>query len=68
MSAKRGTYDSVVSAESAESAVEIALEALPKGCVLRGTDVRDVSDEQGPNSWQVTVKFARAKAGDDLEN
>lgn len=68
MSAKRGTYDSVVSAESAESAVEIALEALPKGCVLRATDVRDVSDEQGPNSWQVTVKFARAKAGDDLEN
>lgn len=68
MSAKRGTYDSVVSAESADDAVEIALEALPKGSVLRKADVRDVSGEHGKNSWQVTVKFARAEASDDLEN
>lgn len=68
MSSKSGTYDCVVSAESREDAVEIALEALPKGCVLRDTNVRDVSSEHGKNSWQVTVKFARADPSGEYEN
>ncbi len=68
MSGKGGSYDCVVSAESREDAVEIALEALPKGCVLRDTNVRDVASEHGKNSWQVTVKFARAEADGEFES
>lgn len=68
MSSKGGSYDCVVSAETREDAVEIALEALPKGCVLRDTNVTDVSSEHGKNSWLVTVKFARAEADGEYEN
>lgn len=68
MSLKRGTYESVVSARSPEEAIEIAIEALPKGSVLRTTDVADVASEHGKNSWQVTVKFARAEPGGDFES
>ncbi len=60
MSRLRGTFESVVSARSAQEAIDIAAEGLPKGAELTGSDAADVSAEFGRNSWFVTIKFKRA--------
>lgn len=59
MSRKRGTYESIVSADSESDAIEIALEALPKGSHAAGTKIVSAEAEHGPNSWLVTVRFVR---------
>lgn len=59
MSRKRGTYESIVSAKSESEAIDIALEALPKGSRAADTQIISAEADHGPNSWQVTVKFVR---------
>ncbi len=59
MSRLRGTFESVVSAGSAEEAIDIAAEGLPKGSELTGSEASDVSAEFGKDSWFVTIKFKR---------
>ena len=61
MSRKRGTFESIVSAASAEDAIAIAAEAVPKGADPTFTDAVDVSDEYGADSWLVTIKFKRSE-------
>ncbi len=51
-------YEALVSAKTPEEAVEIALEALPSGKRVVRTEALDVSAEEGPNSYRVTVVFA----------
>ena len=65
MSRKRGTFESIVSAASAEDAIEIAAEAVPKGADTTFTDAVDVSDEYGADSWLVTIKFKRPEPEGD---
>ncbi|MBI1180697.1 MAG: hypothetical protein GC201_09075 [Alphaproteobacteria bacterium] len=60
MSARRGSFESLVSAPTAQAAVEIAGEGLPKGAELVDSTAEDVSGEHGPNSWLVTIRFRRA--------
>jgi hypothetical protein len=60
MSARRGTFESLVSAADAGEAVKIAAEALPKGAEMTFSDAADVSSDHGPDSWFVTIKFKRA--------
>jgi hypothetical protein len=65
MSRLRGTFESVVSAPTAEAAIDIAAEGLPKGADLTGADAQDVSADFGKDSWLVTIKFKRrAPEGD----
>ncbi|MGE0666418.1 MAG: hypothetical protein AB7O49_07670 [Sphingomonadales bacterium] len=59
MSRLRGTFESIVSASDAQSAIDIAAEALPKGADITGSDAQDVSEEFGKDSWLVTIKFKR---------
>ena len=59
MSRAGGTYDALVSASSAEEALEIALEGLPKGATLVSSTAVAVEDESEP-TFQVTLKFKRA--------
>ena len=61
MSAKRGTFQHLVYADSADEAVEIASEACPKGAEVTSTEVIDAAAECGPHSWLVTIKFKRAE-------
>ncbi|MFN3231663.1 MAG: hypothetical protein ACE363_05835 [Alphaproteobacteria bacterium] len=65
MSRKRGTYDSVVSASSAEEAIQIAAEGVPKGAHLTFSDALDASKTHGPDSWHVTIKFKRPEPEGD---
>lgn len=65
MSRKRGTYESIVSASSESEAVDIALEALPKGSRVADTQISNAESEHGPDSWLVTVKFVRTEAESD---
>ncbi len=59
MSRLRGTFESIVSASDAQSAIDIAAEALPKGADMTSSDAQDVSAEFGADSWLVTIKFKR---------
>ncbi len=59
MSRLRGTFESVVSAPDASTAIAIAAEALPKGAGMTGSAAEDASEQFGKDSWLVTIKFKR---------
>ncbi len=59
MSRLRGTFESIVSAGDAQTAIDIAAEALPKGADMTSSAAADVSGEFGKDSWLVTIKFKR---------
>jgi len=65
MSKKRGTYESIVSASSKSAAIDIALEALPKGSRAAETKIVSAARNHGPDSWLVTVKFIRRDIEDE---
>jgi hypothetical protein len=67
MSRLRGTFESIVSAPDARSAIEIAAEALPKGADMTSSEAHDVSEEFGRDSWLVTIKFKRQAPEGDFE-
>jgi hypothetical protein len=50
-------YDSLVSASSRDEAIEIASEALPRGKEAARIEAVDVSADEGPDSWLVTIWF-----------
>jgi hypothetical protein len=66
MSGKRGSYEHLVSARSAEEAIEIASEACPKGAKITESKAIDAAAECGPHSWLVRIKFERQDAPDDI--
>lgn len=67
MSRLRGTFESIVSAADAQSAIDIAAEALPKGADLTSSEAEDVSVQFGKDSWLVTIKFKRQAPEGDFE-
>ena len=60
MSRAGGTYDALVSATSAEEALAVAVEALPKGATLVSGTAVPVETDSEP-TFQVTLKFKRAE-------
>ncbi len=50
-------YEALVSAKTPDEAVEVAMEALPRGRVLVRHEVEDVSESEGPGSYRVTLVF-----------
>jgi hypothetical protein len=67
--ANRNTrYEVLVSADSAEQAIEIASEALPKHSVLAKSEAVDASAEHGPNSWQVSLTYRQGRMAEDQSN
>ncbi len=60
-------YESLVSAKTREEALEIALEALPRGRTFVRGEIEDVSAEEGPNSYRVTVVFSGAGGGEGAD-
>lgn len=53
MSSKRGSYQVEVDARDEEEAVAVAAEGLPRGVVLKSSEVRKL-DEGG---FEVTIRF-----------
>jgi hypothetical protein len=50
-------YEALVSAASPEEAIEIALEAIAPDKTIVATQAEDVSANEGPGSYRVTVTF-----------
>jgi hypothetical protein len=60
-------YQALVSAKSREEAVEIASEAMsPEKQVVR-VEAEDVSGEEGPDSWRVTLWFTGGRRNNTIE-
>ncbi len=57
-------YEALVSAKTRDEAVEIALEALPRGRTFVRSEVVDVSAEEGPDSYHVTIVFSGGSGGE----
>jgi hypothetical protein len=58
-------YEVLVSARTREEAIEIAAEGLsPTQHVVR-TEVEDVSADEGPDSYRVTLWFTGGRRGGD---
>jgi hypothetical protein len=58
-------YEVLVSARSPEEALEIAAEGLgPEQRMVR-SEVHDVSAEEGPDSYRVTLWFTGGRRGGD---
>jgi hypothetical protein len=68
MSHRNTRYEALVSADSAEQAIEIASEALPKLSVLATSEAVDASDEHGPNSWHVRLTYRQGRTPEDQSN
>jgi hypothetical protein len=51
-------YEALVSARTREEAIEIAAEALPARTKVTRAEARDVADEEGQDSWLVSLWFA----------
>jgi len=60
-------YESLVSAKTREEALEIALEALPRGRTLVRSEIDDVSAEEGPDSYRVTIVFSGGGGGEGAD-
>jgi hypothetical protein len=60
-------YQALISARTREEAQEIAEEAIsPDKRVVR-VEVEDVSAEEGPDSWRVTLWFTGGRRGNQIE-
>ncbi len=68
MTGRNTRYEALVFADSADEAIEIAAEALPKQSVLATSEARDVSDEHGPQSWLVRLTYKAARQAEDQSN
>lgn len=51
-------YQALVSARTREEAIAIAAEALPEGRQITRVEALDVADQEGQDSWLVTLWFA----------
>lgn len=60
-------YQALISARTREEAQEIAEEAIsPDKRVVRA-EVEDVSAEEGPHSWRVTLWFTGGRRGNQID-
>jgi hypothetical protein len=60
-------YQALISARTREEAQEIAEEALsPDKRVVR-VEIEDVSADEGPDSWRVTLWFTGGRRGNQIE-
>jgi hypothetical protein len=60
-------YQALISARTREEAQEIAEEAIsPDKRVVR-VEIEDVSAEEGPDSWRVTLWFTVGRRGNQIE-
>ena len=55
-------YQVLVSAKSAEEAIEIASEAIPDDTPITRVHAENVADREGVDSWLVTLWFAGGHA------
>ena len=60
-------YESLVSAKTREEAIDIALEALPRGRTFVRAEVEDVSAVEGPDSYHVTIVFSGGGGGEGAD-
>jgi hypothetical protein len=51
-------YEALVSAKTRDEAIEIALEAMPRGRSLVRSEAEDVSAAEGPDSFRVTIVYS----------
>jgi hypothetical protein len=60
-------YQALISARTREEAQEIAEEAIsPDKRVVR-VEIEDVSADEGPDSWRVTLWFTGGRRGNQIE-
>jgi hypothetical protein len=60
-------YQALISARTREQAQEIAEEAIsPDKRVVR-VEIEDVSADEGPDSWRVTLWFSGGRRGNQIE-
>ena len=60
-------YESLVSAKTREEAIDIALEALPRGRTFVRAEVEDVNAVEGPDSYHVTIVFSGGAGGEGAD-
>jgi uncharacterized protein related to proFAR isomerase len=60
-------YQALVSAATREEAVEIVSEAMSPEKQVLCVEAEDVSAEEGPNSWRVTLWFTGGRRGNTME-
>lgn len=68
MTGRNTRYEALVSADSADEAIAVAAEALPKYAVLATSEAWDVSAEHGPNSWMVRLGYRGSRQPEDQPN
>jgi hypothetical protein len=60
-------YQALISARTREEAQEIAEEAIsPDKRVVR-VEIEDVSADEGPDSWRVTLWFTGGRRGNQID-
>jgi hypothetical protein len=60
-------YQALVSARTREEAIEIAAEAMAPDKQIVQVEAEDVSREEGPDSWRVTLWFTGGRRGNTME-
>lgn len=60
-------YQALVSAKTREEAIEIASEAMSPDKTVVRTLAEDVSAEEGPDSWRVTLWFEGGRRGNVMD-
>lgn len=60
-------YQALVSARTREEAIEIASEAMSPEKQVVQVEAEDVSAEEGPDSWRVTLWFTGGRRGNTME-
>jgi hypothetical protein len=63
--ARQHKYEVLVSASTPEEAIEVASEAIAPTCTIVRSEAEDVSAEEGPHSYRVSIWFTGGK-GDEL--
>jgi len=56
-------YQALVSARTRDEAIAIASEAMSPGKQIVRVEAEDVSAQEGPDSWQVTLWFIGGRSG-----
>jgi hypothetical protein len=60
-------YQALISARTREEAQAIAEEAISPDKRVVQVEIEDVSAEQGPDSWRVTLWFTGGRRGNQID-
>ena len=60
-------YQALVSAKTRDEAIAIASEAMSPEKRVERVEAEDVSAEEGPDSWRVTLWFSGGRRGNTME-